>query len=546
MHSLLAFLLALGILVAVHEYGHYKVAVLCGVRVLRFSLGFGPVLYRRPFGPAFALAPVLEQTALGFEDAPPSPQVQRSEFVLSLIPLGGYVTFWDESQVKAQGILQPLSEAARACLFESQSLLKRSAIVLAGPLANLLLCVLLTWMMYLWGVEQDAPVLASPVAGSVAERWGFSAGSRVLSFGLKGQEPTKAQSLQDFERFVQMALESHHDAQVWVQTSTVSNGSSVTRRLELPLSTQAQTLAWDALGLQGPYRAPIIESVGEGSAGALAGLKRRDRVVSVDGLPVADAADLRGRIAHSLHEDQVQAMQWRIEREAAPQSPWESNSTRQLQREGLGEGLGEGPGERLGERLGERPVAGARQRDRELKEEPNVDPRMELLDVVVLAAKHEDRPGVVTARVGIYLGGPPERLTVRYDPWIALQRAFSTTGAWIWQTLQALGQLFGSSKGWSDLGGPLTLAKYAGESAGLGVAAFLAYLGLVSVNLGVFNLLPIPVLDGGHLLSYAWQALTGRAINASLWGSIQRVGLVLLLLLTLLALRNDIARWLAG
>ena len=196
MHSLLAFLLALGILVAVHEYGHYKVAVLCGVRVLRFSLGFGPVLYRRPFGPDFALAPVLEQTALGFEDAPPLPQVQRSEFVLSLIPLGGYVTFWDESQVKAQGILRPLSEAARACLFESQSLLKRSAIVLAGPLANLLLCVLLTWMMYLWGVEQDAPVLASPVAGSVAERWGFSAGSRVLSFGLKGQEPTKAQCLQ--------------------------------------------------------------------------------------------------------------------------------------------------------------------------------------------------------------------------------------------------------------------------------------------------------------------------------------------------------------
>jgi regulator of sigma E protease len=155
----------------------------------------------------------------------PFAQVQRSEFVLSLIPLGGYVTFWDEAQVKEQGILQPLSEAARACLFESQSLLKRSAIVLAGPLANLLLCVLLTWMMYLWGVEQDAPVLASPVAGSVAERWGFAAGSRVLSYGLKGQEPTQAQSLQDFERFVQMAMDSQQDAQVWVQTSTASTGS---------------------------------------------------------------------------------------------------------------------------------------------------------------------------------------------------------------------------------------------------------------------------------------------------------------------------------
>jgi len=542
MHSLLAFLLALGILVAVHEYGHYKVAVLCGVRVLRFSLGFGPVLYRRPFGPAFAPAPVLAPTAGGAEDVRPFAQVQRSEFVLSLIPLGGYVTFWDEAQVKEQGILQPLSEAARACLFESQSLLKRSAIVLAGPLANLLLCVLLTWMMYLWGVEQDAPVLASPVAGSVAERWGFAAGSRVLSYGLKGQEPTQAQSLQDFERFVQMAMDSQQDAQVWVQTSTASTGSSVTRRLELPLSTQEQTLTWDALGLQGPYRAPIIGSVGEGHAGALAGLKRHDRVLSVEGLPVADAADLRDRIARSLHDGQVQAMHWRIEREAAPQSPWESNTTRQLQRDGSVAGQEEGRTEGRTEGPGD----AARPRDGQPKADANVDSRMELLDLVVLAAKHEERPGVVTARVGIYLGGPAERLTVRYDPWIALQRAFSTTGAWIWQTLQALGQLFGSSKGWSDLGGPLTLAKYAGESAGLGVAAFLAYLGLVSVNLGVFNLLPIPVLDGGHLLSYAWQALTGRAIKASVWSSIQRVGLVLLLLLTLLALRNDIARWLAG
>ena len=551
MHSLLAFLLALGILVAVHEYGHYKVAVMCGVRVLRFSLGFGPVLFRRQFGPVFS--PVIPQRA-GLPSSTHS--AQRSEFVLSLIPLGGYVTFWDKAQATELGLTEPLIEEARVSLFESQSLLKRAAIVAAGPLANLLLCVVLTWVMYLWGVEQDAPVLASPTAGSMAERWGLEAGCRVLTMGsmnLMGHEAEKAQSLQDVESFIDKALEHRQDIELWLQCPKdevklrVFNPPSEesvpldhvptpppNHRLELPLSSLDLSQGFETLGLQGPYRAPIIQSVSPGSAGEKAGLKPQDRVLSVDGVPIADAADLRSRIAHSLRDAQVHPMHWRIERQAQPSSPWDSKETRALNSEEPLAGNSHTQGE---------VQAQAQVQVNQEKTEPQ---KFQTLELVVQAEQHEERPGVMTARVGIYLGAPPEHVTVRLGPGAALLRALSTTGSWTWQTVHALGQLFDSPKAWSELGGPLTLAKYAGESAGLGVAAFLAYLGLVSVNLGVFNLLPIPVLDGGHLLGYAWQAITGREMGAQVWSIIQRVGLILLLLLTLLALRNDIARWLAG
>jgi regulator of sigma E protease len=494
MQSLLAFLVALGLLVAVHEYGHYKVAVLCGVRVLRFSLGFGPVLYKRSFGAAFA-APSSSADHARASKAEP----ERSEFVLSAIPLGGYVTFWDEAHVRESGLTEPLSEDERDALFESQSLFNKSAIVMAGPLANLLLCVLLTWVMYLWGVEQTAPVLASPVPASVAEHLGFEAGERVLSWSLAGEKPQAISSLEDFEARVEQARRDHLDAVVWLSKSKTPG---VKDRLELPWSLEDVPASFDALGFQGPYREAVIQGVSAASPGDLAGLKPLDRVLSVDGVAVSDAADLRSRIAQSLAAGRVQPMVWHIERRVSTES---SES-------------------------GQRDRAGRSESTRQT------------LDVVVQAVAHEVRPGVMSPRVGIDLGAMPARVTVRYGPWSAWVRALHTSGEWIAQTLHALGQLFASSESWSNLGGPLTLATYAGQSAGLGLSAFLAYLGLVSVNLGVFNLLPIPVLDGGHLLAYAWQALTGRAMGAALWGKIQRVGLVAMLLLTLLALRNDLAR----
>jgi regulator of sigma E protease len=533
MQSLWAFLAALAVLVAVHEYGHYKVAVLCGVRVLRFSLGFGPVLYRRPFGPAFALGPSREPAshrdgeseaqadkALGGSSSRRQGTLERSEFVLSLIPLGGYVSFWDEAHVQERALTEPLSDHDRAALFESQSLFKRSLIVLAGPLANLLLCVLLTWVMYLWGVEQMAPVLASPVPASVAQKLGFEAGERVLSVGIGGRAPHQVESLEDFEEQLESLRREHLDAVVWTQKA---QAPGVQQRHDLPWSLEDVPDNLEALGFQGPYRAAVIQSVSAASPAERAGLKPQDRVISVDGVAVSDAADLRRRIAQSLQGTQAQDMAWQIVREAGP--------------EGVQGGGGEPAVRSEPSEIGEIGEHRSRVRPESLEQ---------TLNFTLRATPHEDRAGVFSARVGIYLGGKEERVTVQSGPWRAFTRALHTSLDWMGQTLKAMGQLFATSESWSNLGGPLTLAKYAGQSAGLGLSAYLAYLGLVSVNLGIFNLLPIPVLDGGHLLAYAWQALTGRVIGAALWGKIQRLGLMVVLILTLLALRNDIVRWWIG
>ena len=541
MQSLWAFLAALAVLVAVHEYGHYKVAVLCGVRVLRFSLGFGPVLYRRPFGPAFAPGAFADpgsrlggagdaggegehgrDQSLGGSGQGRGTQ-ERSEFVLSLIPLGGYVSFWDEAHAQERAMSVALSEHDRAALFESQSLFKRSLIVLAGPLANLLLCVLLTWVMYLWGVEQMAPVLASPVPASVAQQLGFEAGERVLSVAVGERAPQQVESLEDFEEQLETARREHLDAVVWTQKA---QAPGVKQRHELPGSLLAPADNVQALGFQGPYRAAVIQSVSADSPAARAGLKPQDRVISVDGVAVSDAADLRQRIAQSLKGTQPESMAWLVSRQAGPE---------RAQGGGGEPAVGAEPSESADpSEVGEQR---SRARPQSLEQ---------TLHVKLLATPHEDRPGVFSARVGIYLGGMEERVTVQSGPWRAFTRALHTSLDWMGQTVHALGQLFASSESWTQLGGPLTLAKYAGQSAGLGLSAYLAYLGLVSVNLGIFNLLPIPVLDGGHLLAYAWQALTGRVIGAELWGKIQRLGLMVVLILTLLALRNDIVRWWMG
>lgn len=543
MQSLWAFLAALAVLVAVHEYGHYKVAVLCGVRVLRFSLGFGPVLYRRPFGPAFAPGalpdPGRHRDAAGGAEGEGEGEhdrdhalgsssqergtLQRSEFVLSLIPLGGYVSFWDEAHVQERGMSVALSDHDRAALFESQSLFKRSLIVLAGPLANLLLCVLLTWVMYLWGVEQMAPVLASPVPASVAQQLGFEAGERVLSVAVGEREPHPVESLEDFEEQLVAARREHLDAVVWTQKA---QAPGVKQRHDLPGSLQAQADSAQALGFQGPYRAAVIQSVSADSPAERAGLKPQDRVISVDGVAVSDAADLKRRIAQSLKATQAEPMAWEVSRQAGPERAQGGGGEPVVRSEPMESA---DPGE-VGQQR-------SRARPQSLEQ---------TLHLTLLATPHEDRPGVWSARVGIYLGGMEERVTVQSGPWQAFTRALHTSLDWMGQTVQALGQLFASSESWSQLGGPLTLAKYAGQSAGLGLSAYLAYLGLVSVNLGIFNLLPIPVLDGGHLLAYAWQAFTGRVIGAELWGKIQRLGLVVVLILTLLALRNDLVRWWMG
>jgi len=448
--TLLAFVFTLGVLIVIHEYGHYRVAVACGVKVLRFSVGFGRVLWRRQRHPG------------------------ATEFVVCALPLGGYVRMLDERE----GLVDP-SELGRS--FNRKPLWQRAAVVAAGPAANLLLAVLLyagaSWI----GTQEARPVLSAPAAGSLAEAAGLQAGDVVRAYSDDGSDWIDLRSMADLHwQLTQAAL-----AQRPLHLMLSARGSDAMRETVLPLQAlpggdlDAEQLR--RIGIGAPYSAPVMGEVQAGGPAAAAGLQQGDVVLAVDGRTVADAQDLRERIRASVHDGQAQTMQWQLDRHG----------------------------------------------------------RTLTLAVTPRVLADGERP---VGRVDAYVGGAPETVLVRRGPIDGLTQGLRQTWDVSALTLRMIGRMLIGEASVKNLSGPLTIADYAGQSVQQGPVVFLGFLALVSVSLGVLNLLPLPMLDGGHLMYYLFEGVTGRPVSDLWLARLQKGGLALLLMLMSLALFNDVAR----
>ncbi len=463
--TVLAFLVTIAILVVIHEYGHYRAAVACDVKVIRFSVGFGRVLWSRQRG--------------------------ETEFVVSALPLGGYVKMLDEREGEV-----PSAELSRA--FTRKSLKQRAFIVAAGPAANLALAVVLYATVNWMGVEELRPRLAEPVAASLAAKVGMRAGDEIVAIspqpGIEVQGSSAPESAPGATPGTWQPLQSMNDLQ-WQLTQAVVRGDDLrvqVKRLEggkaemlLPTSSisakDVDAHLFERVGISGPYTPPLIGKVFEGGPAEAAGLKTGDRITSFNGRVAPDATTVR---------------RWIME--SAPQ------------------------GEPAPLVLG---ILRAGQ-------------AMEVTLTPVVKQEGEQRRIRIMAEVG----AAPDKVTVQYGLVDGLSSAVRRTWDMSAATLQMLGKMVVGQASLKNLSGPLSIAEYAGQSAQLGLGYYLGFLAVVSVSLGVLNLLPLPVLDGGHLMYYLFEGVTGRPVSELWLERLQRGGLAVMFLMMSLALYNDFAR----
>jgi len=451
LQTVVAFVVALGALVVVHEYGHYFVARLCGIKVLRFSIGFGMPLWKRRFGR------------------------DQTEWVVAAVPLGGYVKMLDERE----GEVAP-QEQDRA--YNRQGVWRRFAVVMAGPLANFLFAILLYWLLFMYGVQETRPVVAAPQPGTAAASAGFESGETIRA--INGEPVASWQEVR--WRMLQLALERQQ-----VRVEVINRNDQLNwRSLDLSL-IEAEQLESDALALIGlklyrPEISPVIGQVVSGSVAEQAGLRPGDRIISANGQPIIY---------------------------------WDT----------LVELVRSHPGQEL--RL-------AYQRGGEAR-------------ALTLIPRAVPQNGTTIGRIGAAARLDQQAMdklvtVVRYGAAGALAKAVEKT----WDTsvfsLRMLGRMLIGQVSWRNLSGPVTIADYAGQSAQLGLVSYLNFLALISISLGVLNLLPIPLLDGGHLMYYTVEIFKGSPVSERMMEFGQKLGLTLLLALMAFAFYNDINRLISG
>ncbi|WP_045737153.1 RIP metalloprotease RseP [Xanthomonas sp. MUS 060] len=435
-------LVSLGVLVTFHEFGHFWVARRCGVKVLRFSVGFGKPLWSRH-------------------------DRHGTEFVIAAIPLGGYVKMLDERE----GEVAP---AEQALAFNNKSVWQRIAIVAAGPIANLLLCVALLWAMFVIGKQDYAPIIGR--TDGLALQAGFQPGERIVRIGERDVSSWSEASMQ-----LTIAAMDHKD--VRVETEDTQHGVSRVHILalsQLPEGFDEQQVpSLAGLTWRFTLQPAVIATVAPGSA-ADGVLRPGDRVLAVDGNPIISAEQVA---------PQVQA----------------------LGRNG-GNGLIEV--ERDGERMA--------------------------LQVHLKPVAHSD---ATAWKLGIAIGQQPRPAfdaISRYGPLQAIPVALRETGRMAGDTLGLLRRMLTGEASLRNVSGPISIAKAANISAQQGPDWFLNFLALLSLSLAIMNLLPIPILDGGHLLYYLIELVKGSPLSERAMAAGQFVGLALLAGLMGLAFYNDL------
>lgn len=437
--TLLAFVIALGLLITFHELGHYWVARRCGVRVLRFSVGFGRVLLKRT-------------------------DRHGTEWALSAIPLGGYVKMLDEPE-RADA-----SDASES--FNRQPVVRRFAIVAAGPMANLLLAAVLYASLNLVGTQEPAAVLASPSAGTPAAAAGIQAGDRIINVNGK-------------------SVRSWGEAR-WELMDSLTSGGTIALRVEdeggsardhtlvvEPVAIEpdsADLLAETGLALATPR--PMVREVVAGGAGEQAGLRPGDIILAAGPLHEPSASDFVEFIQSKANEP----VELTVLRSDIPVS------------------------------------------------------------VQLIPQEQTDASGQKTGRIGVMLGADFPMVDVRYGPLESVSRGVARTVDTVWFSLKMMGRMVTGDVSVRNISGPVTIADYAGQTARIGLAAYIGFLALISVSIGVLNLLPIPMLDGGHLMYYIIEMLRGKPLPDAWLETGQRVGLGLLAALMGLAFFNDFTR----
>lgn len=451
MITLLAFVGAIALLVVFHELGHYWAARRCGVKVLRFSIGFGKVLYLKRFAGS------------------------DTEWVISAVPLGGYVKMLDERE----GEVAPQD---LKYTFNRQPVLQRMAIVAAGPLANFLLAIVLYWALFVYGVPGLKPVLGEVPQGSPASIAQMQAGETIL--GINGEVIPSWQELR--WTLLELAL---RQGEVKIEARS-AQGEPLSHLLDIS-SLEAKDLDGEfldklGLSLYRPIVLPVIGEIAESSVAQRAGLQQGDRILLANGV----AMQRWNEVVEVVRASPDKTVQFDILR-------GEQNMSIAVVPQAVAES-----GKTVG-KIGAAPQ----------------------VDESVWQAMYTE---------------------VSYAPIDALLRSLRKT----WETsiisLKMLGKMVVGEVSMKNLSGPITIADYAGQSAGMGVAAYLGFLALISISLGVLNLLPIPLLDGGHLLYYAAELVKGSPVSEQIWEIGQKIGIALLGTLMIFAMYNDINRLISG
>ena len=448
--SLVAFIVAIGILVTIHEFGHYWVARKMGVKVLRFSIGFGKPLWKKVAG------------------------ADDTEYVLAAIPLGGYVKMLDEREGNVDS-----EELDRA--FNRKSVWARIAIVLAGPLANLILAVFLYWLVFIVGITGVAPIVGVPTAQSSAAEAGFESGDRIVAIADRST-PTWDTV---YVALLDAIVEDTEQLQIAVETE---DGLSANRSLRINseelLSSQGDIVR--KLGMQRwwPDVDPVIGAVVPDGAAEAAGLQAGDRILSSDGV----AVESWGEWVQVIRASPDKTLLLEVQRSSGIEEI--SLTPARLERE---EGV-----------------------------------------IGFIGARETQSQAVIDEKL---------RTVERYGPLQSIGKAFQRTWDMITVSLGMIGKLFtGEASLKNTVSGPISIAQFAGQSVSVGIDHYINFVALVSISLGIFNLFPVPMLDGGHLVYYAVEVVTGKPVSEKIQIVGQQLGLALLGTLMVFVFYQDILR----
>jgi regulator of sigma E protease len=440
-------LIALGVLVSFHEFGHFWVARRCGVKVQRFSIGFGPALLR-------------------WRDS------QDTEFVLAALPLGGYVKMLDERE--GEVAVEDLPHA-----FTQKSVWQRLAIVAAGPAANFLLAVVAFWIVFLSGERGIAPVAGSVISGSLAQQAGFEPGTEIVA--VNGHRTTTWAA-------VSRQLFGYIGTSGEIPLTVTYPNSTIEYELAVPVSAWLREAEEPSplreLGITPPFNLEALNlgAVAEDGAGYAAGLREGDRLVAINGRDILSVEEFINSISSSANK----AVELIVEREA---------------------------------------------------------------EQVLISAvpRLVDRDGVQVGQLGVQLaslGSYPEELlrSVEYGVLGAAVSAAEETAETSVFVLKSIGKLVVGDLSPKNLSGPITIAKVAGDSAKSGFDNFIRFIAILSIMLGVMNLLPIPVLDGGHIVYYLIEMVKGSPVSDAVQIVGYKVGFFMLMGLMVFATYNDVMR----